>query len=191
MYRFGTAEKIQIASMLIKINNCLRIYQNRSIILVGHGISGDLAAIKALGFDFQENQVIAKLDTYLLARYLQMGDFTFENLLMELKCPSNFKLHNGGNDANVALRALLSLGVKAIWAGKATKRRRESRYFGGSQWMICCHIKRSDGRDGKAGKHGHLKNKKIFERYGDLRYCARMDGSGIKFAQSIGLSVIM
>jgi hypothetical protein len=36
--------------------------------LVGHPMSNDLAALKALGFDFQENLIISKLDTYLLAR---------------------------------------------------------------------------------------------------------------------------
>ena len=67
-YHWGIAEKIPVTSILSKINDCLRTYQNRSIILVGHGISNDLTTLKALGFDFQENLVIAKLDTYLLAR---------------------------------------------------------------------------------------------------------------------------
>jgi hypothetical protein len=51
-YHWGTAEKISVTSMLLKVNNCFRIYQNRSIILVGHGVSSDLAALKALGFGF-------------------------------------------------------------------------------------------------------------------------------------------
>jgi hypothetical protein len=107
--------------MLSKINNCLCIYQNRSIILVGHGVSSDLAALKALGFDFQKILVIAKLDTYLLARDLQMGHLILKNLLMELNCPCNFKFHNAGNDAKFTLRALLLLGIKAIGAAESNK----------------------------------------------------------------------
>ena len=107
--------------MLSKINNCLRIYQNRSIILVGHGVSSDLAALKARGFDFEKNLVIAKLDTYLLARDLQMGYFTLKNLLIELNCPCNLKFHNAGNDANFALHALLLLGIKAIGTAESSE----------------------------------------------------------------------
>ncbi|PVH77235.1 hypothetical protein DL98DRAFT_274686 [Cadophora sp. DSE1049] len=121
IYHWGTAEKIPVTSMLLKINNCLRIYENRSIILVGHGVSSDLAALKALGFDFQENLVIAKLDTYLLARDLQMGHLTLKNLLMELNCPCNLKFHNAGNDANFTLRALLLLGTKAIGTAESSE----------------------------------------------------------------------
>lgn len=119
--RWGTAEKIPVTSMLSKINDCLRIYQNRSIVLVGHGVSNDLAALNALGFDFQENLVIAKLDTYLLARDLQMGHLTLKNLLIELNCPCNLKLHNAGNDANFTLRALLLLGIRVIEAAESNE----------------------------------------------------------------------
>jgi hypothetical protein len=116
LYHWGTAEKISTTSMLSKIEDCLHIYQNRNIILVGHGFANDLAALKALGFDFQKNQVIEKLDTYLLARDLQMGHLTLKNLLMEVGYPCNLKFHNAGNDANFTLRALLLLGIKAIRA---------------------------------------------------------------------------
>ena len=116
LYHWGTAEKIPVTSMLSKINDCLRIYQNRSVILVGHRMSSDLAALKALGFDFQENIVVARLDTYLPARDLQIGQLTLKNLLMKLNCPCNLKFHNAGNDANFTLRALLLLGIKAIEA---------------------------------------------------------------------------
>ncbi|KAH6715088.1 hypothetical protein BKA61DRAFT_721797 [Leptodontidium sp. MPI-SDFR-AT-0119] len=102
--------------MLSRINGCLRVYQDRNIVLVGHGVPGDMAVLKDLGFDFQENRVVARLDTYLLARDLQMGHLSLENLLIKLNCPCNLKFHNAGNDANCALRALLLLGVKAIEA---------------------------------------------------------------------------
>lgn len=39
IYHCGTAEKIPIKGMLLNINDCLSIYQNRSIVLVEHGVS--------------------------------------------------------------------------------------------------------------------------------------------------------
>jgi len=123
IYHWGTAGNIPVTSMLLKIKHSLHVYRNRNIILVGHGFSNDLAALKALGFDFQEHLIIAKLDTYLLARDLQMGHLTLKNLLMELNCPCNLKFHNAGNDANFTLRALLLLGIKAIGAAENNKER--------------------------------------------------------------------
>jgi hypothetical protein len=83
-------------------------------------MSSDVDALKALGFDFQENLVITKLDTYLLARNLQMGHLTLKNLLMDLDCPCNFKFHNVDN-ANFTLRALLLLSIKAIGAAESNE----------------------------------------------------------------------
>ena len=111
---WATAERIPVKNMLSKINNCLRMYQDRSIVLVGHGMSGDLAALNALRFDFVNTPFIAKMDTCLLARDLHMGQLKLKNLLEKLDCPCNFRLHNAANDANYTLRALLLLGIKAI-----------------------------------------------------------------------------
>jgi hypothetical protein len=108
-------------SMLSKIEDCLHIYQNRNIILVRHRVANDLAALKALRFDFQKNQVIEKLDIYLLVRDLQMGHLTLKNLLIGLGYPCNLKFHNTGNDANFTLRALLLLGIKAIKAAESNE----------------------------------------------------------------------
>ena len=87
--------------------------------MLGMGFQVTFSALKALGFDFQENLVVAKLDTYLLARDLQMGHLALKNLLMELNCPCNFKFRNAGNDANFTLRALLLLGIRAIGAAES------------------------------------------------------------------------
>jgi hypothetical protein len=43
-----------------------------------------------------------------------MGHLSLKNLLTELNCPCDLNFHNAGNDANLTLRALLLLGVKAI-----------------------------------------------------------------------------
>jgi hypothetical protein len=67
-----TAEKIPLTRMLSKINDGFRINNNKSIILSGHGFASFLAVLRALGFEFQENQVVAKLVTYLLGCGSQM-----------------------------------------------------------------------------------------------------------------------
>ena len=121
LYRWGTAEKSLSRACYQRLMTAFVSIKTGGIILVGHGASNDLAALKSLGFDFQENMVIAKLDTYLLARELQMGDLTLKNLLMELKCPCNLKFHNAGNDKNFTLRALLLLGIKAIGAAESNE----------------------------------------------------------------------
>ncbi|TVY49040.1 hypothetical protein LOCC1_G001340 [Lachnellula occidentalis] len=131
-YHWGTAEKTPVTSMLSKINNCLRVYQDRSIVLVGHGVFTELRALKALGFDFQEHRVIAKLDTYLLAQDLQLGHFRLRNLLVELECRCNINFHNAGNDANYTLRALLLLAIKAIGAVESRETAERVRIF----WWI-------------------------------------------------------
>ena len=97
--------------MPFKIRRCLEDFHERQIVLVGHGISSDLAVLKSLDF-FEHTNIMAKLDTYLLARNLQLGHLKLKDLLTQLHCPIHFRFHNAGNDANLALRAVLLLGWK-------------------------------------------------------------------------------
>lgn len=114
-YRWGIAEKISPKSMLQRIIDCLP--RDRNIVLVGHGFRGDLAALKALGFDFQRSSIIAVFDTYRLAQ--EMGkQLSLGKLLTEMDCPYS-RLHNAGNDANFTLRALILLAIK--FPGAATE----------------------------------------------------------------------
>jgi len=59
-YLWGIAEWISTGSMLEKLNSC--ISRDRNVVLVGHGMSRDLAALRALRFNFKTN-VIAIFDT--------------------------------------------------------------------------------------------------------------------------------
>jgi len=111
-YSWGTAEKLRPSSMLSKINACLKSYQDRNIFLIGHWMSGDLDALSELGFDF--GRITQSLDTCLLLRRLQLRRPSLYSLLAKLDFPcSHMKFHNAGNDANLTLRALLLLGIKA------------------------------------------------------------------------------
>jgi DNA polymerase III epsilon subunit-like protein len=109
-YLWGTSEKISPSNVLKTINKYVR--QDRNIVLVGHGLSEDLAALSSLGFDFQAS-VISILDTANIATELQMNRSTLGRLLEELECPkSSARLHNAGNDAHFTLRALILLAIK-------------------------------------------------------------------------------
>jgi hypothetical protein len=88
------------------------ICRDRNIVLVGHGLAGDLAVLTSLGFDFQIS-IIGILDTANRASELEINRCTLGRLLDELECPkSNARLHNAGNDANFALRTLILLAIK-------------------------------------------------------------------------------
>lgn len=109
-FLWGTSEKIPPSKMLQCINKL--ICRDRNIVLIGHGVSGDLAALSSLGFDFQSS-IIGILDTTNIAFELQISHSTLGRLLNELECPrSTARLHNAGNDANFTLRALILLAIK-------------------------------------------------------------------------------
>lgn len=108
-YLWGTSEKILPCHMLTAIEKHVD-RRDRNIILVGHGFSSDLAALRALGFNF-EASVIGILDTSNIANELQMQNFSLVRLLDKLKCP-HARLYNAGNDAHFTLRALILLAIK-------------------------------------------------------------------------------
>jgi hypothetical protein len=109
-FLWGTSEKIPPSKMLECINKLVR--RDRNIVLVGHGLGGDLAALSSLGFDFQTS-VIGILDTANISSELEMDRCTLGRLLGELECPkSSTRHHNSGNEANFTLRALILLAIK-------------------------------------------------------------------------------
>jgi hypothetical protein len=109
-FLWGTSEKIPPSKMLKCINKL--IFRDRNIVLAGHGVSGDLAVLTSLGFDFQTS-IISILDTTNIAFELDKSRSTLGRLLDELECPkSTARLHNAGNDANFILRALILLAIK-------------------------------------------------------------------------------
>lgn len=112
-FRFGTAERNPFTSILTRINNCLRVYQNRSIIRA----SKRSCCIKRSWIWFPRKSGYCNFRYISTCTRLQMGEFRLKKLLAELECPCHhFNFHNAGNDANVALRALIFLGIQAIEA---------------------------------------------------------------------------
>ncbi|KAH8820755.1 hypothetical protein F5884DRAFT_850001 [Xylogone sp. PMI_703] len=109
-FLWGTPEKIPPGKMLKYINKLIR--RNRNIVLVGHGVSEDLAVLTSLGFNLKTS-IISILDTANVAFELGISRSTLGRLLDELECPkSTARLHNAGNDANFTLRALILLAIK-------------------------------------------------------------------------------
>ncbi|KHN94480.1 Polynucleotidyl transferase [Metarhizium album ARSEF 1941] len=83
---------------------------DRNVILVGHDIRHEVHVLSNIGFNLQGLQC---LDTFrITGQVLPHFSLTLGELLTELGCPYSW-LHNGGNDANFTLRALLLLGIKA------------------------------------------------------------------------------
>lgn len=115
---FGTSERLEANAA--NVNECimslLRIPdQNavrnkfRDIVLVGHGISSDLAAMRRSGIVFEDiKTVVSILDTTHIAKKVLGSGFRLSALLDILGIP-NSHLHSAGNDANFCLKALLLL----------------------------------------------------------------------------------
>lgn len=110
-FLFGSPTETSQRDMLASITGC--IPEGRNIVLIGHGFWNDLRALMKLGFDFQQMKVSAYLDTYTICgRVLPRDQCSLGELLSQLGC-SHCNLHNAGNDANFALRALLLMAVRS------------------------------------------------------------------------------
>ncbi|KAK0722736.1 hypothetical protein B0T26DRAFT_597039, partial [Lasiosphaeria miniovina] len=108
-FLFGETITIQPSSMVQTIQS--HIPQDRSVVLVGHGILNELQALQALGFEF-ERLPSGILDTSRIANEgFQFWGGSLSDLLGVLGCPFN-RLHVAGNDANFPSRALLLLAAK-------------------------------------------------------------------------------
>jgi hypothetical protein len=89
--------------------------QRRARGVVGHGFRTDLLVLTSLGFDLKTS-VVGILDTGDIARQVfgppdSPHGLRLGRLFAKLRCPFD-RLHIGGNDANLALRALLLLAVE-------------------------------------------------------------------------------
>lgn len=107
-FLFGRPVWIKLDKVLDQIKAL--IPTDRNIILIGHDIRHEIHVLSNLGFNLQGLQC---LDTFrITSQVLPYFSLTLGELLTELGCPYSW-LHNGGNDANFTLRALLLLGIKA------------------------------------------------------------------------------
>lgn len=117
-FHFGTSEhldKKDINDVILKLLHIpdgiegLLQHRYRKIVLIGHGLRGDLLNLRRRGIMFEEvRTIVAKFDTTYIARDVLGLNFRLGSLLKMLNCP-NENLHNAGNDANFALRAPLLL----------------------------------------------------------------------------------
>jgi hypothetical protein len=87
----------------------------RKIILLGHGIDGDIEYLKAIGYNpLNLNNLIEILDTSIMYRYLkrELNPRSLGSVLSDLDI-MGWNLHNAGNDAAYTLQALLAITIKA------------------------------------------------------------------------------
>ncbi|KAK8054803.1 hypothetical protein PG993_000030 [Apiospora rasikravindrae] len=108
-YLFGKPALINTRDIVHQLHSL--IPRGREIVLVGHDIRFEYHILRKLGFDRQPE---CCLDTYRMAgQVLPYWSLRLGELLTELGCPYDW-LHNGGNDANYTLKALLLLATRAV-----------------------------------------------------------------------------
>lgn len=108
-FLFGKPTLIDAVDIIHHLNSL--IPRGRKIVLVGHDIRHETHILSRLGFD---RQVDISLDTYRIAgQVLPYFMLRLGELLTVLDCPHSW-LHNGGNDANFTLKALLLLATRAV-----------------------------------------------------------------------------
>ncbi len=83
----------------------------RRVVLVGHDIRNDLHALYLINFKFPIS-IVGILDTFRIARELNVTASSLNDLLQVFQCPYNDR-HCGGNDAHFTLRVLLLLAIKS------------------------------------------------------------------------------
>ncbi|KAH0556471.1 hypothetical protein GP486_005627 [Trichoglossum hirsutum] len=104
----------------------------RNIILLGHGIDGDIEYLKGMGYNpLNLNNLIEVLDTSAMYRYLKRepNPRSLGSVLSDLDI-MGWNLHNAGNDAVYTLQAMLAIVIKAAterdggtdWAEERRKR---------------------------------------------------------------------
>jgi hypothetical protein len=88
----------------------------RNTILIGHSVDRDIASLQKVTertWSFQDFPYVLLFETQLLRRDMLGGPThkRLELVLIKLQIPYKF-LHNGGNDSNFTMKALLAL---ALW----------------------------------------------------------------------------
>jgi hypothetical protein len=108
--RYIFAESELFHDELQVIQKIFTTYKDRNIILLGHSINYDLDVFAKFGFRPEDYRIIGTLDTWEISKEILDRDFEFlvENVLKELGF-TGMHFHNGENDANFTVRALLLL----------------------------------------------------------------------------------
>ncbi|CAG8984201.1 hypothetical protein HYALB_00004184 [Hymenoscyphus albidus] len=105
---WGKSQHIYHSEMGNKIKQFLP--RDRKIVLVGHGISGDIAALRKLRINLGPTAIMGTLDTCTIFRELTGRITKLKDILVDVGCIFS-RLHNASNDANFTLRALLLLAI--------------------------------------------------------------------------------
>lgn len=117
----------QLLQKILRTGHPNSSYQEpRNTILVGHSLDGDL---EGCNWSLQDQPPVLVFDTQPLrrARFGGSPRNTLNKLVKKLRIPHKY-LHNGGNDSNSTLKALLQLAVldcpsKGNWAFEFHKRK--------------------------------------------------------------------
>lgn len=107
LFRFGPSEKIDLSDFNSRFES---LVAGRKVVLVMHGITSDLSFLRNLGFDLQSRYVI-DTSNVLASGIRRKKNLSLKILLTALKIPLS-SLHIAGNDAHLALRALLMIAVR-------------------------------------------------------------------------------
>lgn len=99
--------------MATDVDDIVKPYRNRNIILVGHDLKSDLRCLGTLGTQFIESAV-AQVDSQVLYQAWKKTDLqcSLDTVLNNLDYPYRY-LHNAGNDAVHTLRAMVGIALKA------------------------------------------------------------------------------
>lgn len=119
-FQFGTSRMIDAASVYQLLQKvCLTGHPDashqepRNTILVGHSVDADMAILQRTTRMYCGYPFVHSFDTQILHRDMFGGPNhrKLEQLLIKLKTPYKY-LHNGGNDSNFTLKALLALALR-------------------------------------------------------------------------------
>ncbi|KAH0537140.1 hypothetical protein FGG08_006044 [Glutinoglossum americanum] len=135
-FEFGESEWVSLEEAPSIIAESFRFptidQTQRNIILLGHGIDGDIEYLKAMGYNpFNLHNLVEVLDTSVMYRYLkrEQNPRSLGSVLSDLDI-MGWNLHNAGNDAAYTLQAMLAIAVKGVtersgsidWAEEKRKR---------------------------------------------------------------------
>ncbi|KAH7175551.1 hypothetical protein EDB81DRAFT_10388 [Dactylonectria macrodidyma] len=89
-----------------------KILKNQAIVLIGHGIRGEVDISARLGFNFTEDSISGIIDTSSLANEVfGFWGCSLRELSTMLGYPFD-RLHSAGSDAHFTLRAALLLAIR-------------------------------------------------------------------------------
>lgn len=111
-HMFGAVEHINKYEMARKIDNFIQTNSKpgRPLVLIGHGVKGDIKCLQSLGLDLSRFTFV--FDTYLISKFDLKQKRSLKLMDLVQICGINAHMglfHNGSNDAAFTLRAFIKL----------------------------------------------------------------------------------